>query len=64
MSFYLPRVINQIQSLRKDPDTRQVKIIIGGYPFNIVPDLWKKIGADAYARSADEAVSLANQLTA
>ena len=64
MSYHLPRVDTQIRSLRNDPDTRHVKIIIGGYTFNIVPELWKKIGADAYAGSADEAVSLANQLTA
>ena len=63
MTFHLPRVDNLIRSLRADPDTRHVKIIIGGYPFNIVPGLWQKIGADAYASNADEAVAAGNQLT-
>jgi len=62
MSFHLPWVDKQIQALRRDPDTRHVKIIVGGYPFNIVPGLWQKIGADAYAGSADEAVAVGNRL--
>jgi methanogenic corrinoid protein MtbC1 len=62
MSFHLPWVDKQIRALRQDPDTRHVKIIIGGYPFNIVPGLWQKIGADAYAGSADEAVEAGNRL--
>jgi methanogenic corrinoid protein MtbC1 len=63
MSYHLPRVDYLIRSLRGDPDTRQVKIIIGGYPFNIVPDLWQKVGANAYAGSAEDAVAAANRLT-
>ena len=62
MPFHIPEVYSLIRALRESPDTREVKIIIGGYPFNIVPDLWKKVGADAYAGRADEAVTLANQL--
>jgi methanogenic corrinoid protein MtbC1 len=62
MSFHIPQVYSLIRSLRESPDTCNVKIIIGGYPFNIVPDLWKKIGADAYGGSGDDAVRLANQL--
>ncbi|MFA4861471.1 B12-binding domain-containing protein [Methanoregula sp.] len=63
MVSHLPRIDYLIRSLRGDPDTRQVKIIIGGYPFNIVPALWQKIGADAYAASADEAVRAGNRLS-
>ena len=62
MCFHIPEVHSLIRALRESPDTRGVKIIIGGYPFNIVPDLWKKVGADAYAGRADEAVALANRL--
>jgi len=61
MSYHLPQVDHLIRLLREDPDTRQMKIIIGGYPFNIVPDLWQKIGADAYAADADEAVIAGNR---
>ena len=63
MASHLPQVDYLIRSLRGDTDTRQVKIIIGGYPFNIVPGLWQKIGADAYAASADEAVRAGNRLS-
>jgi methanogenic corrinoid protein MtbC1 len=45
-------VEKMIAALRKNPSTSQVKIMVGGYPFNIDRDLWKKIGADASATSA------------
>jgi methanogenic corrinoid protein MtbC1 len=36
--------------------------MVGGYPFNIAPDLWKTVGADAFARDAMEAVAVAARL--
>jgi methanogenic corrinoid protein MtbC1 len=62
MPSRLPEVQYLIRSLRADKATEKVKIIIGGYPFNILPDLWKQVGADAYATGADEAVTAANLL--
>ncbi|MEI7434801.1 MAG: cobalamin-dependent protein [Methanomicrobiales archaeon] len=62
MSFHIPQVYSLIKALRSSPDTKEVAIIIGGYPFNIMPDLWKKVEADAYAPSAEAAVSLADWL--
>ena len=59
----IPVIHYLIRSLRADPKTKRVKIIVGGYPFNLIPDLWKQIGADAYAGNADEAVSIANRLS-
>ncbi|MFA5346651.1 MAG: cobalamin-dependent protein [Methanoregula sp.] len=63
MAFHLPVVNYLIRSLRADPTTRNVKIIVGGYPFNIVPDLWKQVDADAFAGNADDAVAAANRLS-
>jgi MerR family transcriptional regulator, light-induced transcriptional regulator len=40
----------------------QIKIIVGGYPFNADPKLWRKIGADGTARGAEEAVREGNRL--
>jgi methanogenic corrinoid protein MtbC1 len=60
MAFHLPVVHYLVRSLRADPKTRDVKIIVGGYPFNLVPDLWKQIGADACAGNAVDAVTIAN----
>jgi methanogenic corrinoid protein MtbC1 len=63
MAFHLPVVRYLVRSLRADPKTVNVKIIVGGYPFNIVPDLWKQVGADAFAGNADDAVAAANRLS-
>jgi MerR family transcriptional regulator, light-induced transcriptional regulator len=63
MVSHIPVVEYLIRSLHADPKTRGVKIIVGGYPFAIAPDLWKQIGADAVAKNADEAISTANRLS-
>jgi MerR family transcriptional regulator, light-induced transcriptional regulator len=63
MASHIPVVHYFVRSLRADPKTRNVKIIVGGYPFTLVPDLWKQIGADACAGNADEAVSIGNRLS-
>jgi len=57
MSFHLLMVHELVMALRSDPETSKTRIVVGGYPFNIMPDLWKRVGADAYAGSADEAVA-------
>ncbi|MBX3364879.1 MAG: cobalamin-dependent protein [Phycisphaeraceae bacterium] len=51
-----------IAHLRHTPDTSTLPVIVGGRPFASSGDLWKKIGADAYARSPDEAVTLGERL--
>ncbi|MDD1674171.1 MAG: cobalamin-dependent protein [Methanomicrobiales archaeon] len=63
MPFHISEVHYLIRSLRADPETAKVKIIVGGYPFAIVPDLWKQLGADAVAKDAEEAVRVGNRLT-
>jgi methanogenic corrinoid protein MtbC1 len=40
----------------------KLKIIVGGSPFDLVPDLWEELGADGCAHSSTEAVELANRL--
>jgi methanogenic corrinoid protein MtbC1 len=40
------------------------KILVGGRAFEGLPDLWRTLGADAYASSIDEAVALGNSLAA
>ena len=59
---HLPDLQYLIRSLRADPGTAGAKIIVGGHIFRIVPDLWKQVGADAYAGTAEEAVTVANRL--
>ena len=62
MPYHIPRVYEMIRAIRADPITEATRIVIGGYPFNLLPDLWKRIGADAGALSADEAVEIINRL--
>jgi methanogenic corrinoid protein MtbC1 len=62
MPRHLPDVQYLIRSLRGDKKTEGIKILVGGYPFRIVPGLWKQIGADAYAGDAVEAVVVASHL--
>jgi methanogenic corrinoid protein MtbC1 len=39
-------------------------VLVGGYPFNISSNLWRKVGADATASDALEAVKIGEQLLA
>jgi tRNA (guanine37-N1)-methyltransferase len=46
-----------IAAVRSDEAARGVKILAGGYPFNVAPGLWREIGADASAADAAGAVA-------
>lgn len=46
----------------KESTSSNIKILVGGRPFLMMPDLWKKIGAHGSAHNAQDAVELANQL--
>lgn len=62
LSMHVGRAEELIQKIRAKEELKQVKIMVGGYPFSIVPDLWQTIGADATAKSAKEAVAIANNM--
>jgi len=62
MTFHLRHVREMIRAIRADEETRAVKIMVGGYPFNIAPNLWKEIGADGFAQNAETAVETAEKL--
>jgi methanogenic corrinoid protein MtbC1 len=52
-------IINGInEGVRQDG----LKILVGGNPFNIDKELWKKVGADGYAPDARMAVLLSRQM--
>lgn len=51
-----------IAQLRSERRFDAVRVLVGGYPFNLSPDLWREIGADGHAREADEAIALAERL--
>jgi methanogenic corrinoid protein MtbC1 len=52
-----------VATVRSCPEACAVKIIVGGQGFEGTDDLWRTFGADAFARSLDEAVVAANELT-
>ena len=62
LTVHLGEVVGLIRAVRRDPACASMSILVGGYPFNIDPDVWQQIGADGYARSADTAVERAEAL--
>lgn len=53
-----------IAAVRASAECRGVKILAGGYPFNVAPGLWREVGADASAPDAPAAVAAAARLVA
>ena len=51
-----------IEVVRASHSSDKLKIILGGSPFDLIPDLWEELGADGCAHSTAEAVELANRL--
>lgn len=62
LPVHIGKVKSLIEKIRLRDDLKHLKIMAGGYPFSIIPDLQKKIGADATAVSAGQAVEKANAL--
>jgi MerR family transcriptional regulator, light-induced transcriptional regulator len=63
MTFHVRAVADLIEAVHAEHGDR-VKVLVGGYPFNIAPDLWRRVGADGSAADALEAVALAGRLVA
>ena len=62
MSFYLEKVEKLIKAVRSSEGGGGIRIMVGGYPFNLDPDLWLKLGADATAINAEQAATGARLL--
>jgi MerR family transcriptional regulator, light-induced transcriptional regulator len=58
----LPDLEQTISAVRADPRAGATRIIVGGYPFVAEPDLYRTVGADATAASAEDAVHAARTL--
>lgn len=61
MTFHLRAVKELIAAVREKEGDR-IKVLVGGHPFNLAPDLWRVVGADAWARDALESVVVADRL--
>lgn len=62
MTYHIHKVGELIAAIRSEHRYDEVKILAGGYPFNRDTGLWKKVGADGFARNADEAVEVGKKL--
>ena len=63
MAFNLDSVSNLIMAVRTAKECKNVKIMVGGRAFNIDRHLWKTVGADGSASTAEETVKIAENLT-
>jgi MerR family transcriptional regulator, light-induced transcriptional regulator len=61
LGTHLRATANSIELLRMEHDT--VPIIVGGGPFSEIDGLWKSVGADACAPTAEAAVRIGIELT-
>jgi PAS domain S-box-containing protein len=59
IACHLPTVEELIAFVRSASGDPTVKIMVGGYPFNVDPELWRRLGADGHARDASEALEVA-----
>jgi signal transduction histidine kinase/ActR/RegA family two-component response regulator len=62
MAFHLPAAEQLIARVRSSEDGQGVKILVGGPPFNVDPELWRRVGADGSAPDAGEALDAAARL--
>ena len=61
LSSQIPALQRTIDALRRGP-AANVRIMIGGNGLAGAPDLWKELGADGYAATAEAALALADEL--
>ena len=54
--------VRQLVAQARSKCEKELRILVGGYPFNQLPDLWKTVGADATARDAREAVDVVDRM--
>lgn len=64
MTFNLPAVESLVAAVRAAPQCAGVGILVGGYTFNLAPELWRTLGADGHAGDAAEALAVARRLLA
>jgi methanogenic corrinoid protein MtbC1 len=62
LTGHLGEVATLIRLVRGSEIAQNVRIIVGGYPFNVTENLWRNVGADGYGRDANDALRVANSL--
>lgn len=64
MRYNLNSAADLIDAVRSDRSSRNLRILVGGQAFRSERGMWRRIGADAQAHSAAEAVAAADGLLA
>jgi methanogenic corrinoid protein MtbC1 len=64
ITAHIHETADLITRVRLSKPGRGIKVIVGGYPFNVSPGLWRQVEADGYAHDANEATTVANRLLA
>lgn len=64
MPNHLKRLETVIQAIKAEETLTDLKIIVGGQPFMLDHTLYKKIGADGFAKNIDDAIQLGDDLIA
>lgn len=59
---HLSAVKRLISRVRESPAGARLKILVGGHPFRIAPDLWRRVGADGTGADAREALETARSI--
>lgn len=62
MTYHIHYVTELIEAISEEFGENKPKIIVGGYPFIVDNELWKSVGADAFAANANDAVIEASKL--
>ncbi len=62
MTYHLHHVREAIEIIRRNSSCADLPILVGGYPFNVDTNLWKRLGADGYASDVTDIGALANRL--
>ena len=60
--YNIAAVMDLIKTIRNISEISNVKIMVGGRPFLMAPELWRKVGADGCPSNAIKALSLADEL--
>jgi methanogenic corrinoid protein MtbC1 len=62
MTYNLESAHKLIELIKNNPGTKNIKVLVGGYPFLISDSLWQKIGADGFSRNSDDAIRKADEI--
>lgn len=65
MTYHVSEVEGMIHKIRAANEVSSgMKILVGGYPFRLSENLWRQVGANGCAGSAQEAVMIAEKIMA